>query len=313
MKTFLISLMMVLVFSTPAHAFKFAAVGDFNYNAAFKNTLDNIHNQETVFTMALGDFSYDTVTPTVWCNEIKTRLGSQYPFQLVMGNHDTEHETDYMTCLPDRMDSTGSYGRQSYFDHEEARFITIDPAITSTDPNHISITSTAGKAWLKGLIDEAKAEDKWVIVSMHKNCVSMGTQGCDISAGLMNDLVNWHVDLIFQGHEHGYMRSKQFYPDPDCWITSQSYDADCMRATTTYPIYPAGGTHLVINGTGGTALRNIDLNAPDKGYFRTWSGLNVNPAHGPSTVEVSANELHVLFSTNADGVLDDFRIVRSQP
>lgn len=290
---------------------KMTAVGDFGFTtSSFRNTLTNMNAQAPDFHIALGDLAYEEATPADWCAYVDSKLAQ--PFVFVMGNHDVEvaaHEAQYKEFCPDRMDQTGDYARQSYFDYGGARFISIDPTIAPTRLFDYNITEPKGM-WLKNKIEEGHAAGLWVVVNMHVPCIVAGSKGCEIGEQLMNDLVKWQPDLILAGHKHAYERTKQLYWRENCWVTGNSYDADCVRATSTYPDYPAGGTHVVVNGTGGRYLQNIDETEGDYPYLRVSSGADKDPSHGPTTVYIGETCLRIKYSTNADGVLDEFRICR---
>src|SRR3990167_10398078 len=125
---------------TPAfRPFTFTAAGDYGYPEA-TNTLQQI-SQGSEFTLALGDLSYGNITPeSAWCNYVKGFIGNNYPFQLIVGNHDDGavvgqgYIDNFAACLPNKMSNiTDTYGRRYYFDYPAtnpiARFILIDPDI----------------------------------------------------------------------------------------------------------------------------------------------------------------------------------------
>ena len=53
-------------------------------------------------------------------------------------------------------------------------------------------------------------------MGMHKVCLTMGIKSCEIGASLLNVLIDRKVDLIIQGHDHSYQRSKQLALGPNC-------------------------------------------------------------------------------------------------
>ena len=80
--------------------------------------------------------------------------------------------------------------------------------------------------WVANTIDSARAAGiKWVIVGMHKPCLSMdGT--CYIGNAIMNLLISKKVDLILQAHDHKYQRSKQ--------LALNGSTCPAIQADTTY-------------------------------------------------------------------------------
>ena len=160
-------------------------------------------------------------------------VGPDFPYEIVAGGHDlgkgpgpaAQYRTlidKYVTCLPDRMGSTGTYGKEYFFDHPAAapllRVIMISPSITCpTAPSTTTRPATAHYQWLVDAIDGARAAGiRWIAVGMARNCLSTGEKGCEIGRDLFNLLVDERVDLILQGHEHGYARSRQLATGPAC-------------------------------------------------------------------------------------------------
>ena len=70
-------------------SFVFGAAGDFGANSATAASLNALAGAGTNFFVALGDLSYDEVTPeSAWCDFVKQRVGASYPFELLVGNHE---------------------------------------------------------------------------------------------------------------------------------------------------------------------------------------------------------------------------------
>src|SRR5439155_5589275 len=94
-----------------------------------------------------------------------------------------------------------------------ARVIMISPSITMPDGTTFDYTANPPSAhyqWLVDAIDGARATGiRWVIVGMARDCVTAGEKSCEIGQDVFNLLVSKKVDLILEGHEHGYERSKQ--------------------------------------------------------------------------------------------------------
>lgn len=293
-------------------SFSFNAVGDFSSNSNADLVLTSIGNSETDFTLALGDLGYaGNGTETTWCEFVKARVGTEYPFELVAGNHDDGtadgNILEYRECLPDKLIVNGDYGIEYYFDYEDlARIIMISP-----DINNYGFAYTSNSEhydWLKTTINEATSP--WVIVGMHKNCITPGTKTCEIGADLLNLLVEEKVDLILQGHEHGYMRSKQLALAQGCVsIVINEANPSCV-ADSGDDFKKAAGSLLLISGAGGQALREIDLNDPEIGYFDTWNGSNVGNTYGFTKITIQRNKLTSKFISANGPFSDEFVITR---
>lgn len=293
-------------------SFSFNAVGDFSSNENADLVLTKIGESESDFTLALGDLGYaGNGTEVAWCDFVKARVGAEHPFELVAGNHDDGtadgNILEYRKCLPDKLNVTGDYGVEYYFDYQDlARIIMISP-----DINNYGFAYTAGSEhydWLKTTINEASTS--WVIVGMHKNCITPGTKTCEIGADLLNLLVEEKVNLILQGHEHGYMRSKQLALSTGCTsIVINETNPACI-IDEGIDFKKAVGSLLVISGAGGQGLREIDLNDPEIGYFDAWNGSNVGNTYGFAKFTISAKKLSAEFVPVSGSFTDSFIISR---
>jgi len=64
--------------------------------------------------------------------------------------------------------------------------------------------------WAAQAIDDARTEGiRWIVLVMHKNCITAGVNTCSMGIDLFNMLIAKKVDLIVQAHEESYQRSKQ--------------------------------------------------------------------------------------------------------
>jgi hypothetical protein len=269
--------------------------------------------------VALGDFSYNQVTPeSAWCNFVKNRVGSSFPFQLISGNHEDDGPDGLVSkfddCLPDRIGGlTGTYAKQYYFDYPKskptARFIFISPNLTF--PGESTYSYNAGSSrynWVASAIDQARSSGiKWVIVGMHKYCIAMVSGSCQIGADIMNLLISKKVDLYFQAHDHAYYRSKQLAHRSGCSrLSSGSYDADCVADSGSDGIYTkGGGTVILTTGAGGRSIGTLNLNDSEKGYFAKWMGSNANPTYGFMKITVTATEISGQYVRGAGGSFTD--------
>lgn len=297
---------------TDLRSFSFNAVGDFSSNDNADLVLKKIGESGSDFTLALGDLGYaGNGTETAWCDFVKERVGAEHPFELIAGNHDDGDADgnilEYRKCLPDKLGVTGDYGLEYYFDYQDlARFILISP-----DINNYGFDYGKGSEhynWLTATIDAAKTP--WVVVGMHKNCITPGTKTCEIGADLLNLLVEKKVDLILQGHEHGYMRSKQLALAQGCVsIVINETNPSCV-ADAGDDFKKAAGSLLLISGAGGADLRDIDLNDPEIGYFDAWNGSNVGNSYGFAKITIQKNKLTSKFISASGPFSDEFVITR---
>lgn len=298
--------------STPTKTpFSFTAAGDFNSTTGADLVLRGISQEKSDFTLALGDLGYGgNGKENTWCDFVKDRVGSEYPFELIAGNHDDGsvdgNITEYAKCLPDRTGNiTGTYGTEYYFDYGNmARFIMISPDINTYGFDYVE--GNEHLQWVIDAVKDARAKNiDWVVVGMHKNCISIGEKTCEIGADLLNNLVDMRVDLVLQGHEHAYFRSKQLALNPNTCpaIVVNEFNQSCI-AKDGDKLQKGAGTVIVISGAGGADLRDINLQDPEQGYFSSYNGKNVGNSHGYSKFEVREKTIKASF-VPVDGIFTD--------
>ena len=281
--------------------------------------LDAVKASGSNFFLALGDLSYGDVTPeSAWCDFVKARVGNTFPFELLSGNHEDDGPdgliTNFDDCLPHRLGTaSGTYGKQFYFDYPSnnplARFINISPNLTF--PGEGTWSYDAGSArynWTASAIDQARAAGiKWVIVTIHKYCISLVSGSCEIGPDIMNLLIQKKVDLYLQGHDHTFSRSKQLAHGIGCSVVSPgSFDADCVVDAGSDGQYGKGaGTVIVTTGAGGKSINGVNTSDPEADYFTSWMGSNANPTYGFLKVTVSNTSLSAQFVRSSGGSYAD--------
>ncbi|HSW90009.1 MAG TPA: metallophosphoesterase, partial [Patescibacteria group bacterium] len=319
-----------------ATSFSFAAAGDFGTSSAGDANYNLVKSSNVDFFLAVGDFAYGG-SPSSWTTNVKNILGTSFPFQLVAGNHDTYNGPSqwnaYTSALPNKITlptppqsvcqyadpdplNGGSpqcqvYGVQYYFDYPVgapiARIIGVSPGGNVFNKRYVIGTNTYN--WTAAAIDDARTQGiPWVIVSMHEDCITTATKSCSFSSGIEPDLMNLmlakKVDIILEGHDHTYQRSKQL----KCAAVG-SYNASCVVASGD-TFTKGQGSVVVINGLGGVGQYAINTSDAENGYFQTWSGSNINTSFGISKFVISNNPLQMstTFIPSSGGFTDSFTI-----
>jgi hypothetical protein len=269
----------------------FTAVGDIGATDRTTAVLSAIAAEGADFHLAVGDLSYEELTPaTAWCSYVKGLVGQDHPFQLLVGNHEDDARVngfirDFTPCLPDRMASKGDYSVEYYFDVGSMRVI-MATADLSVDGEFYDYNSGSHRAWLLARIDESEAAGHWTVVGVHKNCITAGIKSCEIGQTMMNDMIEHGVDLILQGHDHNYQRSHQL----SCAVAGTTAAA-CI-ADTGADFEAEAGTVLAITGWVGREAYDVDVDDPEAGYFEVVAGPNTATfSEGFLTVSVSSAEL----------------------
>jgi hypothetical protein len=183
----------------------------------------------------------------------------------------------------------------------------IAPDLTIGTESYQYVRGNPHYAWVAQRIDDARAAGiPWVVVGMHKVCLSLGSKSCEIGADLMNLLISKRVDLVLQGHDHNYQRSKQL----TCAVEA-SFVSACVADDGSDGVYPKGaGTLFVIAGAFGKSLYDIETGDSEVGYFARWMGSNVNPTYGFVKYTVTPGQISAQYVGTSGGTFaDEFRIV----
>jgi hypothetical protein len=301
---------------------RFTASGDFGSTTNTAAVLDAVAASASRLHLALGDLSYGwTGAEPSWCRFVTRHVGAEFPFQLISGNHESDGENgligNFAACLPNRLPGlVGSYGTQWYVDVPAAdpvvRFVMISPGLEFPDGAWSYARGSKRYAWTTRAIDQARARDiPWVVVGMHKPCLSIGNYACDPGRDVIDLLLDRRVDLVLTGHEHLYQRTKQLAHATGCrQLVINAYRPSCV-ADADDDLAHGAGTVFVTVGTGGIPLRVVRPDDPERRYFTRWSGRNADPTWGALSVQADADTLTADFlRASGGGFADRFTIRR---
>jgi PKD repeat protein len=293
----------------------FTAAGDYAASTNAQAVLTKIGEINPDLNLALGDLSYGvTGTEQSWCDLVTQRVGAGFPFELVAGNHESNgingNINDFAACLPNQLPGVvGTYGRQWYVDVPKqdplVRFVMISPALTFPNGTDQYTVGSPRYAWTAAAIDGARtASIPWVVVGMHKPCLSVGQYGCDPGADLLNLLISKRVDLVLSGHEHLYQRTKQLALGSGCTsVVPGVVDADCI-VDGDADLVKGAGTVFATVGTGGIAQRPVFPDDTEAPYFAAASGLDT-ATWGVLDVQATATTLAATFQRASGGTFTD--------
>jgi hypothetical protein len=274
-------------------ALVFTAGGDIGAGGDTDDVLAAIGADDGEFFLALGDLSYSRVEPeSAWCDHVKGYLGSEFPVQLIVGNHEDDDRVDgfigdFAACLPDRMNSTGVYGAEYFFDVDGlVRVIMIGAGNDVDGVRYDYEVGTDGYAWLSDTIDDARLDGiPWVVVGVHKPCLTAGAKACEVGVELADLLIDKRVDLVLSGHDHNYQRSGQL----DCLVLG-SFDSSCVVDDGIDGVYPRGeGTVFVVSGVTGAGFYAIDPDDPEYPYLAASMGGG-DPLEGSGYFRVTVSD-----------------------
>lgn len=272
-----------------AGTFSFGAAGDYGFSTDARAVMTSMGASGLDFILALGDLSYGEATEEEWCTAFEGQVGDGKAL-LIAGNHDEGGSDGDINAFRRHCNfgiagpMTRDYAKEYYFDYPGsgplARFILTSCGLGLDNDSWECAPGDAHYNFLSNAIDEAHAAGiPWVIAAMHKNCISDGGKDCDIGEAVQDLLLSKKVDLVLQGHEHAYLRSR-----PLVCADDDAFSSLCLASPGAW------GQVIAIVGTGGTGHESLG-GTEDAEYFQTWS----EDTFGFLKVDVSATALDARF------------------
>ncbi|MCU1533005.1 MAG: phosphohydrolase [Arthrobacter sp.] len=292
--------------SNPPASVHFTAEADIGVRKESRQVLETIAGLRPQFNLALGDFAYRPGIEDRFCDMVKDKLGTDFPYELLTGNHESDHSdgdiAKFVQCLPNKLAGLrGDYGTQWYVDVPQqdplVRFVMVSPGIDFENQQHLDFSSGSDRwNWTTQAIDGARAGNiPWTIVGMHAPCLSMGQYDCKVGQDFATMLLEKKVDLVLTGHDHIYQRTRQLGTGPACpALVPHAVAPGCITDPDADMVKGAGTVFTTV-GVGGESFYNVNDNDPEAGYFATWSGGNKDPAFGTLDVTVTADQLTARF------------------
>ncbi|WP_410557868.1 metallophosphoesterase [Arthrobacter globiformis] len=308
--------------ATAPPAVHFTAQGDMGLSTGAREVLDTINGLHPELSLALGDFSYEAGREQEFCDMVTGKLGGNFPYQVVTGNHESDgHDGDIaniVKCLPNRLPGLqGEYGVQWYADYPEhdplVRFIMVSPGIEFHDGNTLDYSRGSERwQWTSDALDGAKSRKiPWTVVGMHTPCLSVGKYDCQAGRDFTNLLIDKKADLVVTGHDHNYQRSHQLGRGQGCpALVPDTFSGGCLTDSDSAMVQGAGTVFATV-GTGGVGLYDVNGQDPESPYFAAWSGKNRDAALGTLDVTATRERLSARFVPAAGYTFtDSFEIGR---
>lgn len=279
-----------------------AFTADTGMESTGQAVLNKIGSRNPTVTNIVGDFAYEPNLEAAFCDQVNSRIPGKVA--IVAGNHEDIYTGDgtmenYEACLPDEVGAVGTYGRDYYYDVDNARVIMISPDVPLTTGNKTYLSGTAEREWLKSTVRNAKAAGKWTILAMHHPCFSIGVHGCSDTTPTVSELaMGLGVDIVVTGHDHNYMRTHQLRGTVS---SPQVIDSDNAYAAQTET---SKGSVFVVVGNGGHNPREIGALTP---IWKVANGTN-SPggfAFGYGELSVTQNSLTWQHVSATGAVLND--------
>lgn len=189
---------------TDPNEFTFAVVGDVKCGTAtFEELLDIIHEDKPSFAVIVGDFidHPELISHKLFALEM-TEQTKNFPIFLVPGNHDIDPNGSFTL-----EDFKTTYGQdQFYFTVGNNLFVFL---------NNIPPYSQTGRylEFLERAISNQTEKMEKIFVFMHippsginSSLMSSGLPG---SEKLLEIAKNYHIDYIFSGDHHGYVKTRK--------------------------------------------------------------------------------------------------------
>lgn len=280
-----------------------------------------------------------------WCAWTRAQIaqagdGVAVPYIIAAGNHEAQDAKagfaieDYTrdpacadpfasrTSFP--TDAATDAAKDSFYDypaeHPLLRVISIGPGLTYVHGGLRDYSrGSALYRWVERAILDAQADGEWVVLTHHVPYLNAGTShGSEMSNGyytptapqfgdIFDLAVTTRVDLILNGHEHDYQRSKQLRLSDACpVITHDQYVPACVSAADGSPAAPyrrGEGPVQVIVGTGGHGPTAVDDADGDRPYMLVADAGADNCGYASFTVTAAA--LTGTFENACDGTLTD--------
>jgi hypothetical protein len=223
---------------TPGGAVTICFMGDSGVGSNASATHDACLAGGAEAIVHTGDLDYQN-SPANWESFINSKVGQNYPYFFVLGNHDTANASGYRANAESRLNRlgitwNGTLTSHAAFDWRGIRFIMTTPGLgDSTAATYIRDQAAATTA-------------PWVVSMFHEQMAKMqvGTKGDStgwavFEEGRLQGVTTWN------GHEHSYGRT-HLLSDMDTQVI----------ADNTSPYTISKGTSIVIQaGAGGASLR----------------------------------------------------------
>jgi hypothetical protein len=267
--------------------------------------------------LALGDLGYNGPgSEPAWCTFVRNRIGQTKQVAVVPGNHEADDGPDglvnnFVGCLGAKPATSGNYPTDYSFNiGSVARVFVISPELMIAGKYFNLAPGGTVRTWLVNGIAEARAQGvPWVIVAMHKPCITVGVKACEIRPDLQEVLST--ADLVLAGHDHTYQRTHQIGTGTNCTtvdpVTANPY---CITDDGSDGLYKAGkGNVQVISGVGGQAIEPLtNGDAQDQYVVMRMGQQSWSPSVGYLRLVITPTSMQGRFYATTGAFADTFTI-----
>ena len=181
------------------------------YNEVFAPALQfATSNHDGDFILGTGDFVDDGRSFIQWQRMFNSATSTlmSIPMMGVAGNHEEkgDYALDYYFTFPNAPEQDKITGAYYSFDYNNAHFVVLNTNNLGEDEG----LSAEQIEWLKADMNASDAD--WKFVALHKAPYSNGSHYDDddvivIREQLMTLMPELGIDIVFQGHDHVFMRT----------------------------------------------------------------------------------------------------------
>ena len=216
---------------------------------------------------------------------------------------------------------SGTYGRQYYVDvpqaHPLVRYI-ADLARTCRSPTAPGRYAAGSPRynWTAAAIDGARAAGiPWVVVGMHKPCLSIGEYACESGLGPDQPAAGQEGRPRAQRARAHLPAHQAARPRAGCTaLVPGTYNASCVVGRRQRPRARAPALSSPPSAPAASTCATSTPPTPRPAYFAAYAGLNVNPTFGVLDVSATADVLTANFRRASGGTFTDaFTITRGAP
>ena len=220
------------------------------YNQVFAPALQlATSNHDGDFILSTGDFVDDGRSFIQWQRMFNsaTDVLMNIPMMGVSGNHEAkgDYALDYYFTFPNAPEQDKITGAYYSFDYNNAHFAILDSNQLGEDEG----LSAEQIEWLKADMNASDAD--WKFVALHKAPYSNGSHFDDddvivIREQLMGLMPELGIDIVFQGHDHVFMRTDVM--NNNVVVETETEELTYNGLDYTAKVNP-DGTIYSINGT----------------------------------------------------------------
>jgi 3',5'-cyclic AMP phosphodiesterase CpdA len=274
---------------------KIAFVGDQGVNAQARKVLQLVLDEQADAAFLLGDLSYGDAPPADWAAQTKDVIGPDYPYFVVIGNHDVndwfgeggfaEIVHERLARIPDAH-CEGDYAIKASCTFRGLSFVT----------SGVGTYGTEHESYIESALQQSDAIFRLCI--WHKN-------QHDMQVGSKPDEVGWeayqicarHGVPVINGHEHSYSRTQP--------LTAVGERVQLHGATgelSDFELTP-GRTFVAVSGLGGKGRRE---RTPDHEQDTWWASIyaqndqRINGLQTGTSSEIEDGALFVTFHVDHD-------------